>query len=318
MRKIFTPFLIFIFSFYYSQLTTTLINFNTYNSPIDNDLKNNFLPTTYYNLSQNGSNYYVTVPLQGTPTQPITYCSKYQGIGNEVMSISLDYKLELYPSFGGPSNAVGISLTDNNNSLVLSTRIYNQQVIIDGLTNPSTTFSPTLTGNGYSDDNWYRLSLEISKVATNKFSLTIKVFNLGQNGQSVPSQVLSHTVQGFNYSFLPTNLLNVNLFGGWWGDVRYIDNFSIYGFKNGSNCQSLSVNENKNLNHDNIYPNPFSDYIYVQDSYKKIEIYELSGKLLKSFEKPNEKVDLSTLEKGIYLIKMYKVNDILTEKIIKK
>ncbi len=318
MTKIFTTISILFSSFFIAQLSTTNINFNNYVSSTDNDLKNNFLPTTYYSLAQNGTNYYVTVPLLGTPTEPITYCSKYQGVDTETMTINLDYKLELYQTAVPNSNAVGISLVDNNNALVLQTRIYNQQLIIDGLTNPSTTYSPTLTGTGYTDGNWYRLSFEISKIATNKFSVTSKVYNLGQNGQSTPVQVLTNTIQGFNYSFKPTDIVKVNLFGGWWGDVRYIDNFTIYGFKNGSVCQTMAVNENTISNKNQFYPNPFINYIILKGKYLKIEIYDLSGKLLYDIYKPEEKINLHNLEKGVYLLKMYTENKIFTEKIIKK
>lgn len=47
-----------------AQLSTTFINFNNYISPSNNDLKNNFLPTIYYKLVQNDSNYTVSTPLQ--------------------------------------------------------------------------------------------------------------------------------------------------------------------------------------------------------------------------------------------------------------
>lgn len=151
-----------------AQLTTTSINFNNYVSLNNNDLKNNFVETVYYKLAQNGSNYYVETPLQGTPTQPLQFCSKYQGIGNETMSISIDYKLDLFPTVGGASNGVGIFIANDTNETILAARVYNQQLNILGLTNPSSTFSPTLMGSAYANGTWYRLTFEINQVAANK------------------------------------------------------------------------------------------------------------------------------------------------------
>lgn len=319
MKKILLiiPFLFPIKNF--AQLSTTNINFNNYVSLTNNDLKNNFVETVYYNLAQNGSNYYIETPLQGTPTQPLKLCSKYKGISSETMSISIDYKLDLYPTVGGTSNGVGIFIAKNTNETILAARIYNQELNILGLTNPNSTYSPFLMGSAYSNGTWYRLTFEITQIATNKYSVTTKIFSLGLDGASSPTQVATNTIQGFNYDFKTTDIVNINLVGGWWGDVRYIDNFSIYGFKDSSsNCQSLAVNESEIKNQINVYPNPFSNFINLKGKYSIIELYDYSGKLIKLVTNPQDKINLESLKKGVYLLKIHTNDRILTEKIVKE
>ena len=76
----------------------------------------------------------------------------------------------------------------------------------------------------------------------NKFSVSSKIYDIGTDGTSSPVLKVTNTKEGFNYNFNSTNNINIHIVGGWWGDVKYLDNFKIYGFKNGSNCSNLSNN----------------------------------------------------------------------------
>ncbi|WP_307271527.1 T9SS type A sorting domain-containing protein [Chryseobacterium sp. W4I1] len=52
------------------------------------------------------------------------------------------------------------------------------------------------------------------------------------------------------------------------------------------------------------YPNPTSDYLYVKNNNKTAEmkVLDISGKLVLSFKKPEEKIDVSKLAKGTYIL----------------
>ncbi len=67
-----------------------------------------------------------------------------------------------------------------------------------------------------------------------------------------------------------------------------------------------------------IYPNPTTDILNVQTEQKisKIEIFDMSGKLWKS-NIESKSINVSTLAKGIYLIKIYTSESIINSKFIK-
>lgn len=54
----------------------------------------------------------------------------------------------------------------------------------------------------------------------------------------------------------------------------------------------------------NIYPNPADQFIYLDglDGYHSIEMWELSGKMIKKFSSEQKQLDVSGLKSGIYLL----------------
>ena len=81
----------------------------------------------------------------------------------------------------------------------------------------------------------------------------------------------------------------------------------------------LSTGETKNIV-TTLYPNPTSDVLNIETKQiiSKIEIFDLSGKLVKSENGKDKKVSVSNLTKGMYLIKLYTENGVVNSKFIKK
>ncbi len=78
-----------------------------------------------------------------------------------------------------------------------------------------------------------------------------------------------------------------------------------------------------NLSVDNqlqIYPNPVTDYLSIQSNYpvEKVEIYDQMGKLMVSETGFAGKINVSALPQGLYLVRIYVNNTIITQKLIKK
>ena len=84
------------------------------------------------------------------------------------------------------------------------------------------------------------------------------------------------------------------------------------------NCGTLSVNDFDLESATFVYPNPTSKILNInsQLTLKKLELYTLIGK--KIFETNNDKINMSLLQNGVYLLKIYSENKIITKKIIKK
>lgn len=95
--------------------------------------------------------------------------------------------------------------------------------------------------------------------------------------------------------------------------VYYFDNVKMYG-------DPLGIEDLDNIDF-KIYPNPASDYIYFSqyNDLKKIEIFNMSGQKVKIQEIIENKIQISDLPQGIYLIFAESFSGkILTDKFFKK
>ena len=81
--------------------------------------------------------------------------------------------------------------------------------------------------------------------------------------------------------------------------------------------KTLSIAPKQTTNNLNIYPNPTSSIINIEQDFTSAKVYDISGKeLLKSTSKT---IDLSELPSSIYLLRLYdKSNKVLgTSKVVK-
>lgn len=70
-----------------------------------------------------------------------------------------------------------------------------------------------------------------------------------------------------------------------------------------------------------IYPNPAKETISIDGGFSSLELYNISGQLLKTVEYSehiNSKINISAIKKGIYLIKIYDGNKSCTRKLVKQ
>tara|TARA_R110002050_G_scaffold300769_1_gene472382 strand:+ start:8014 stop:9651 length:1638 start_codon:yes stop_codon:yes gene_type:complete len=83
-------------------------------------------------------------------------------------------------------------------------------------------------------------------------------------------------------------------------------------------CNVLNI-EDKVLNNLKVYPNPTSSLITFNSdkTIDKIEIYNLVGTIMNSFQNKSE-IDMINYKSGVYIIKIYSGSSIINRKIIKK
>jgi 1,4-alpha-glucan branching enzyme len=140
---------------------------------------------------------------------------------------------------------------------------------------------------------------------------------------SLPSTELKNVVILANFSVAAQNITPDFPYTGTWYDL--MDNspltvtsttaqinipsggFRIYG-------NQPAVLKNDSFNFDSsfiIYPNPVDDTFAVSINTKKIEIYNVTGQLVKTFNNKfsDESLSVSDLQKGVYLVKVYDNND---------
>jgi hypothetical protein len=85
-----------------------------------------------------------------------------------------------------------------------------------------------------------------------------------------------------------------------------------------SGCSLLSVNDELD-SYTTLYPNPVKDYLNIESKLPilKIEIYSLLGSLIKTVRNSDE-IDLTNLDRGIYIAKIFSNNTVLSKRIIKQ
>ena len=84
---------------------------------------------------------------------------------------------------------------------------------------------------------------------------------------------------------------------------------------------TLGLTESEEKNNISIYPNPTSDFLYIKSDIevKEIQISDLNGRIINNLENQDNKINLASLQTGIYFVKISDVNGkILTKKIIKR
>ena len=147
-------------------------------------------------------------------------------------------------------------------------------------------------------------------------TILVKELHLDANGNlRAAQQTLSCTVSGLNanaqyyYSLAPydTNGNMLSIFSG---------NFTT------TNNTAINVIESQELK---IYPNPTKNEIFINSELpiKKVEISDLTGHNVKIFSTTSvqngvQTISLSSLLKGIYLVKVYTDNGITVSKIVKE
>ena len=193
-------------------------------------------------------------------------------------------------------------------------------------TNPyvGTTLGATLTtdataittcqGTRYAD-TWYTVVVPASG--------TISIETKSQTGSAVTDSVLgvyTGTCGGFtqigcdddngdgNFSLL--NLTAADGISA--GQTLYIGVWNYSSSNNGefqisaydSSILATSETKSKEFNAIKVYPNPFTDLLTISDvkDVKSITISDMSGKVVKTFEKPESTIRLSGLNSGMYLV----------------
>jgi hypothetical protein len=112
-------------------------------------------------------------------------------------------------------------------------------------------------------DEWLTLSFEFNAVADSTIYDQI-VVQLGGENHSVPAQF-------------------------------YFDNFQLL------DPTGLDANELPQIS---IYPNPATDFIYLNgiEEARAVHIYSVNGQLVKSYQEFNDKINISELNEGLFLI----------------
>jgi hypothetical protein len=92
--------------------------------------------------------------------------------------------------------------------------------------------------------------------------------------------------------------------------------FDLWGLSLNSTLEAIELQSTSSIK---VYPNPTSDFITIEtgqtELLQSIELFELSGKSVKSFEPNFKTISLTNLNTGIYLLKLSTTNGFFCQKI---
>jgi hypothetical protein len=85
------------------------------------------------------------------------------------------------------------------------------------------------------------------------------------------------------------------------------------------NCALLSISDIGNQSKITLFPNPVRDVLYItnHNDIEQIEVSDISGKSILSIAKPTNEINTSSLQSGLYLVKISSAKGLSTVKIIK-
>lgn len=98
------------------------------------------------------------------------------------------------------------------------------------------------------------------------------------------------------------------------GELYMAGNNSIYKIVG----QTMGVND-VNRTNISVYPNPVTNILNIESNKKidEVAIYNIDGKLISSYTMDNQKIDVSNLPKGVYMVTVTTGKVIKTQKVIK-
>lgn len=278
------------------------------------DLNNDGLPEIIYMEIDNDTQSYHLVCLENlennTFRKKIIWTSP-QYIGDHIFPLDFDSDGDQDILIGGDSNSLRKFSIYENNNMVFTEKVIDQNAIIDDvlvhdINNDGLLDILTLGYYGWNEPDY-----ELNNVI-------FYYENLG-NGQ-YDKFLINQFVTGFNntnFEIANIYLYDKNLDGKLDILVSCSDGANTIRFYlNTSNLEVQDINVKENST--KVYPNPFSEYInwksVNQKSNYQVEIFDLTGKMVYQNSIKEDYLNLNFLPKGVYILKI----DNESFKIIKK
>lgn len=111
-------------------------------------------------------------------------------------------------------------------------------------------------------------------------------------------------------------------------EAIFIKNDTLYNIYFSDYREPITLEKDETLSTENpenriiaIYPNPTKDFLYIKNQNYKIEslnLYDIGGRLIKTFSGKDEKLDLSNLPSSTYILNIKNPEGYQNFKIIKK
>ncbi|MBD3905293.1 T9SS type A sorting domain-containing protein [Chryseobacterium sp. Ch-15] len=142
-----------------------------------------------------------------------------------------------------------------------------------------------------------KLTVEVMDLATSTWQA---VFTSTSNAATWRTEIITLPSSYVGKTVQVRFVVDKNVAGnGYFYDNVLLDDVNL---KEGTNLATAEVKIDKN--NIKVYPNPFADILNISDvsNVKSISVVDISGKLVKTFDKPESTLHLGGLNSGMYLV----------------
>ena len=212
-------------------------------------------------------------------------------------------------SFNQPLNNWNVSNVTNMFQMFTIASVFNQDLNswdVSSVTNMSSMFFYATSFN-QSLNNW-----DISSVINMQ-----EMFSYSSLSTDNYDGVLNSWSQQDVISGVILRAIGVNYCNGEDARQNLIDTYGWIITDDGLDCATAGVDDQNQLDI-SIYPNPTSDIVYIDGNYTqlKVVVYDILGKQVMNKSITNS-IDISQLEKGVYILKLSDGAKLTTQRIIK-
>ena len=159
-----------------------------------------------------------------------------------------------------------------------------------------------------SDSAWYTLSIP------NGLALDSGTYFVAVREADASISLASST------NYYTDNTLWYNVNGGTWTDATGSFNHTLFLRLNFGVPVITKINDIDEQNIIKLYPNPAKDQLNIETNYElnKVQIIDITGKMLVQEQNNFSTINISDLHKGVYFIKLYVNNNTIVKKFIKE
>ena len=212
-------------------------------------------------------------------------------------------------SFNQPLNNWNVSNVTNMFQMFTIASVFNQDLNswdVSSVTNMSSMFFYATSFN-QSLNNW-----DISSVINMQ-----EMFSYSSLSTDNYDGVLNSWSQQDVISGVILRAIGVNYCNGEDARQNLIDTFGWIITDDGLDCATAGVDDQNQLDI-SIYPNPTSDIVYIEGNYTqlKVVVYDILGKQVMNKPITNH-IDISQLEKGVYILQLSDRVKLTTQRILK-
>lgn len=313
-KKIFSAILVSVTVLSYSQIINEQVDFDHYNSVIDNDLVNNFEHSPYstnvfIQLNSNGITGGGILPPNylSWGNDYVKYCSTYKNIQDSLIETTISFKYDstlINPNryeriaviwLEGTNSNHDVGYYLNKNSLSITTYNYAQSVALNDLI----------------DGHWYKMVTHYKKIGGifgDQVFVKVEIFDTGIDGKMNPISVGVHEANIYDIELANSDYFTIKLAGARWGGASYLDNFSFRGEKHHNICNSLSTSELYKKGENNIaFPNPAHSEINIPLNSNRngvLKVYNSNGQLIENRSIHSQgayyKLSINNYQTGMY------------------
>jgi len=193
--------------------------------------------------------------------------------------------------------------TENWMEVPARKKIYDDWAKMIGLRKSENVFENGTHSWNFSQTGKTRLDISTSTTQTANLSY---VFVLTNMTNSVSNSAGNFPFPGVWYNLMDGTSINVT-------DVTMPISIEVDGFRVFGNKQSTLNNDQfEVMANVSLYPNPSSNYFSINTATSKVEVYSLTGQLVKSFDtvaNEDHQYNVSDLNNGLYLVKVTDINN---------